>query len=407
MPRRRRSLRVTAGLRVDTRKPTTRLIGDSAGETAESINDPLLQPLAIIQGSLGLWNLHAGIWYAERGGSTADFPGRDHNFPLIPGQDDHQRYGALSYELRRHTYGIAVAWRPAEWLGIGVAAAAQWITLTHERVLWAGPAESAVPVSELGNYYDLRSRMDLSDGFVPMGLFGLFVRPWRPLRIGLSFEIGGEAELSGTATLRPSRDEGGVGTPPQYDETDATVRFQIPWVLRIGLGVDVGRVSLDAMASITGAESPAALVAETPGLLLERTSGPYALVPIDQIPLGIRFQQRVRLGVGLRVAAIRRHLTLALGYGYGQGATEPSERSAALVTPDQHLFSVGLVARYRAVQLSVAYARVHAIWRTGTSEAQLVNPVEPEATTGIGSGRQTLNGDLVSATLSLTFPYQP
>ncbi len=52
---------------------------------------------------------------------------------------------------------------------------------------------------------DLESRIALKARFVPLGLFGVVLRPVRWLRFGVAFEMSGMARLEGTANLEPVR----------------------------------------------------------------------------------------------------------------------------------------------------------------------------------------------------------
>ncbi|MFH2009726.1 MAG: hypothetical protein ABI333_24240 [bacterium] len=391
-----RTLRISAGVTVDSRRAVTRRLGYGPETTAEATPEPSALPMAVAVGSLGVYSLFAGAWYVERGGARAEFPGKDPNDPLTPSQWDRQRYGALRYRLRRHHFGLGLAWRPLPWLSIGVGIGGQWISLEHSRMIsfTQGDDDAA---ERLQN--DVQSTVKLKDEFVPVGLFGVFLRPWKPLRLGLSFELPGGAKLTGSGTLTQS------GPYPNarvlIGEAAASLRLPLPWVLRVGLGVDVWRFAIDVSGTVTGAPPTRGLVADAKGLLVQPNAGQTEVFPMEILPLGVVLRRQFTLSFGLRVAILPRVLHLSAGYAFAQGETHPAYRTAALVAPDRHLATVGVSIQHKALRLDVAYARVIASTHSGTSKAFQTNLVEPSVSTNIGASRQRLDGDLIALTLSV------
>lgn len=396
-----RGLRLSAGLTLDARRATTRRLVDATEDTAESPLEPRVLPHVAAVGSLGLLNLTVGAWYAEKSGAHVWFPGRNPADPELPSEWDRQRYGALSYDLRRHQYGMALAWRPLPWLGLGASVGAQWLSLSHRRVLATGTGGT-----EEEQRADLDARVALQAPFVPLGLFGVLVRPLRWLRLGLSFQWSGVARLEGTARLQPALQDSGSWTVVQAGEATSTLRLPLGWVLRAGLGLDLGRVSVDVAGSLTGRPSPRLLTANAPGMRVQPLSWQPDTVDVNGLALGIVLRRlRLALSATGRVALVRRQLFLSVGYGFTHGAADPRFRSAALVAPDRHLLALGVSFRRGGLRVDVAYVRAQAVVTSGSSRAVQSHVVDPTAAVSIASGRQSLSGDLASLTLTVDMDF--
>lgn len=391
------ALWLAAGLRVDARHVTTRRWGDPADRTATAPLEPRVLADVSAQAPLRVLHLHAGAWYRAIEDQGAWFPGQSPEDPLVPGSYDRHRYGALRYRRRDTEYGLSLAWRPKPYITVGLAAVGRTLSLERERVLWAGtPAILAATPESTAD--DLRVRLDLHAPFVPEGRFGFFLRPAPPLRLGVSFALPGVARLRGTASL-PPLPSGRVVT--LEDEAKASLRLRLPWTLRVALGVDVGRLRMDAQLTLIDATRPLDPEAHTVGLLMHRSETPTLLVPISRVGLGTVTRRRIALATGARILVVRPWLELAIGYAFHQGESAPAWRSAALSDPDQHVVTGGIRLRVGPARLDVGYGRVFATSRGGPGEARQWNPVSPLSVTSIAAGRQTRNGDLVAATLSL------
>lgn len=396
----KRGLRLSAGMTMDSRRATTRRLADERIDTAESPLDPRVLPHVAAVGALGLLHLTAGAWYEEKSGASVWFPGQDPDDPLIPSAYDRQRYGSLAYEHRRHHFGLALAWRPLEWLSLGAAVGAQWLSLEHRRILATG-----VSGNEEIPWADLESRVALKARFVPLGLFGVVARPVRWLRLGLAFEVSSVARLEGTALLQPTRPDSWTLVPG--GEATAALRLRLPWVLRAALGVDLGRVSLDVAGSVTDRPSPRSLTATARGLQVQPVKWLPDVVEVNELPLGIVLRRRLALSATVRVALVSGRLFVSVGYGFSQGQADPRYRSAALVAPDRHLLALGVCFRRGPLRVDVGYVRVQAVVTTSTGLALQTHLVDPEAAVSIASGRQSLNGDLASATLTIDMDFGP
>jgi hypothetical protein len=395
-----RGLRLSVGMTLDSRRATTRRIGDEVEDTASSPLDPRVMPHVAAVGGLGLVNLTAGAWYEEKSGASVWFPGRDPSAPLVATAWDRQRYGSLAYDLRLHHFGMALAWRPLPWLGIGAAMGAQWLSLEHRRILATG-----VDGDQEEPRADLESRVALKARFVPLGLFGLVLRPVRWLRLGGSFEVSSVARLEGTARLQPTRPVSWALVP--MGDASAALRLRMGWVLRAAVGVDLGRVSVDVAGSVTDRPSPKSLVADTPGLVVQPLSWQSDTVAVNQLPLGIVLRRRLALSASVRVAVVAKRLFLSAGYGFTQSSADPRFRSAAQVAPDRHLLALGVCFRRGPLQVDVGYIRVQSVVTASTGYARQTHLVDPTASVSIASRRQTLSGDLASATLTIHMDFSP
>ncbi len=396
----KRGLRLSAGMTVDARRVTTRRLGDTTEDTAESPLDPRVLPHVAAVGALGLLNLTVGAWYEEKSGANVWFPGRDPNDPLIVSQWDRQRYGSVAYDLRRHHFGLALAWQPVKWLGVGAAVGAQWLSISHRRALATGVDQHAeLPQADLDAHVKLKAK------FVPLGVFGVLVRPLSWLRLGAAFELSAVARLEGTAQLRPARPDSWALV--HLGEASASLRLRLPWTLRVAAGVDLGRVSVDVAGSVTDRPSPHSLTATAPGLLLQPQSWEAAVVGVNRLPLGIVLRRRLALSATVRVALIKKRLFLSAGYGFSQGSVDPRHRSAALVSPDRHLLALGVCFRRGPVRVDVSYLRVEGVVTNATGRAHQTHLVDPASATSIPSGRQSLSGDLAGVTLTLDLDFAP
>jgi len=396
----KRGIRLSAGMTVDSRRVTTRRLQDDPSGTAETPLDPRVLPHVSAMGALGLQHLTAGAWYEEKSGASVWFPGRDPNDPQTPSAWDRQRYGALGYELRRHHFGLALAWQPLPWLGLGAAAGAQWLSLEHQRILATG-----INGNQEQPWADLESRLTLKARFVPLGVFGVLLRPVPWLRIGVAFEASGVARLAGTATLAPARPDSWALVPA--GEASATLRLRLGWVLRAGLGVDLGRVSLDVGGSVTARPGARSLVADARGLRVQPVAWQPDVVEVNQLPLGIVLRRRLALSATTRVMLVDKRLYLSVGYGFTQGQADPRYRSAALVAPDRHLLALGVCFQRGPLRVDVGYVRVQAAISGSTGLARQSHLVDPAAAVGIASGRQSKSGDLASATLTFDLDFTP
>lgn len=396
----KRGLRLSAGMTMDSRRATTRRIGDEPQDTAQSPLDPRLMPHVAAAGSLGLVNLTAGAWYEEKSGASVWFPGRDPNGPLVPSVWDRQRYGSLSYDLRLHHFGMALAWRPLRWLGLGAAVGAQWLSLDHRRILATG-----VGGDQEDPRADLESQVALKARFVPLGLFGLVLRPVRWLRLGAAFEVSSVARLEGTARLAPTRPISWALVP--MGDASASLRLRMGWVLRAAMGVDLGRVSIDVAGSVTARPSPKSLTVNAPELLVQPVSWETDVVEVNHLPLGIVLRRRLSLSTTVRVAVVAKQLFLSVGYGFTQSQVDPRVRSAALVAPDRHLLALGICFRRGPLRLDVGYVRVQAAVTTSTGYAHQTHLVDPSAAVSIASRHQSLSGDMASATLTIHMDFTP
>lgn len=400
----KRGLRLSAGMTVDSRRATTRRIGDDNLDTAESPLDPRVLPHVAAVGAIGLLHLTAGAWYEEKSGAKVWFPGRDPNGdsgdPPVPSVWDRQRYGALGYNLRRHQLGLALAWRPLDWLAVGAAAGAQWLSLEHRRVLATGVHENQEEPRA-----DLESQLALKARFVPLGLFGMVLRPVRWLRFGVSFEVSGVARMEGTALVKPTQVYSWALAPA--GEASAALRLPLGWVLRAGLGVDLGRVSLDVAGSVTQRPGPRSLEADARGLWVQPEAWRADQLAVNKLPLGIVLRRRFALSTSLRVAVVPKRLFLSVGYGFTQGQADPRYRSAAVVAPDRHLLALGVCFRVGPLRVDVGYVRIWAVATTSTGRAVQSHLVDPATAVSIASGRQSLSGDLASATLTFDLDFTP
>jgi len=394
----RRGLRLSAGMTMDSRRATTQRLADERMDTAQSPLDPRVLPHVTAVGSIGLVHLTAGAWYEEKSGATVWFPGQDPDDPLVPSAYDRQRYGSLAYDLRRHHFGLALAWRPLDWLALGAAVGAQWLSLDHRRILATG-----VSGNEETPWADLESRVALKARFVPLGLFGLVVRPVRWLRLGLAFEVSAVARLEGTALLQPARPDGWAVVPS--GEATAALRLRLPWVVRAALGVDLGRVSVDVAGSLTDRPTPRSLTATARGLQVQPVTWQPDIVEVNELSLGIVVRRRLALAATVRVALVPRRLFVSVGYGFTQGQADPRYRSAALVAPDRHLAALGVCFRRGPLRVDVGYVRVQAVATGSTGLALQTHLVDPEAAVSIASGRQSLSGDLATATVTIDMDF--
>jgi hypothetical protein len=389
-----------AGLAVDARTSLSRRPGVDALAAAVSPLAPRAFGHAGVSALLGL-GVAAGAWYQDRGGPTAAFPGHDPDSVLVPGAYDRDRYGALAYRLRESEAGLALAWQATRHLAVGAAFAGRFVGLAHERVVWTGTAARRVSEPE-STADDLRVALDLRDRFVPVGYLGLWLRPLRALRLGLAAELPGEARLDGSASAQVTRPAGRVTV--LVPRADASLRLRLPASLSAGLGVDVGRVSLDVAGRHTWAPTPRTPAATTRTLVIQHAEAALGGAPIRALPLGFRWRSRLELAAGLAVRAWPPALEVRLGYAFVQGSVDPAMRSAALVDPDQHRFTVGLGLRLRRWRLDLTYGRVQATATTGVSLARQTNVLAPDATTVIGAARQTRSGDVVLVTAGFTLP---
>lgn len=400
-PPRESGLRLTAGLRLDARQVTTRRWGDPASRRAEAPLEPKVLTHMVVQAPLGVLNLWASAWFRQREDHETWFPGQDPDSPLVPGAHDRQRYGALRYHLWENEYGLAMAWHPRPWLSVGAAAVGRSLNLEHERMLWAGTHEifQANPESTED---DLRVRVTLRAPFVPEGRLGVFLRPVPPLRLGLSFaQPQTTVTLRGRAALQPTSQ-----ILTRVGESDAALRLRLPFSLRAALGVDVGRVSVDAQITVTQAPRPRAPLVRTSGLVISRPESPTVFFPVEEVGLGYVVRRRVSLATGLRVVAVKPWLELSLGYAFWQGAQDPAHHSAALVDLDSHAITAGITLRHGRVRLDVGYGRIHAASRGGPGEARQWNPVDAASASSISAGRQSRSGDLGAATLTLDLDWR-
>ncbi len=398
---RRRASRFLMGITVDTRRATTRRLDDPLEDTAEAEVDPRALLHVAVASRPGLLGFTLGAWYREKAGARARFPGRDPAAPLVPSRWDRQRYGALAYRLRLHHFGLAIGWRWRRWLGLGAAFGAQWLSLSHRRILATGTAGL-----EEEPRADFESRLGLEARFVPLGVIGALLRPLAWLRLGAAFELSSVAHPKGSAVLRGARPD--AWGEAVAGKVAATMRVRMGWTARVGVGVDLGRVSVDVGGSLTGGSGSSPLTARSPGLLIRPTTWEERVVEVNELPTGIVLRRRrLALSIALRVALLPGRLHLSVGYGYTQGATEPALRSAALVEPDRHVLALGLGLLRGPLRVEVSYLHVEGISAMGSGMARQAHLLDPTAGGSITSGRQSLRGELLGVTLSVDLDPAP
>ncbi len=211
------------------------------GKTAVS-NRALVQPvprimLSINGDTFGVDGVALGAYVFAPSNGDYDF-----------GTDTPTRYTLIDRDLLEVYYGLALAYRYGDVIGVG--AGLQFVTAgVNQRV-----ALSADQYSNEDPDYDLRIKVDVRQDFIPSGNFGVWTNPGKLLGIG-DLMLAGSVQLGRTvkATGPVSIDAIGKRFQAEFIDTNlitldvakdatATTEFQLAPFYRVGAqyGLDLG-----------------------------------------------------------------------------------------------------------------------------------------------------------------------
>jgi hypothetical protein len=335
-----------------------------------------------------------------------------HRYPAAPpdfdpARDDRaifpQRYAGERLRLLRWTAGAGVAVRALPWLAVGAAALVHWTRIDHQRVLWAGPPESAgLDLAELSPAYDMRFSASGS-ALVPGATVGAVIAPldW-PVEIGLAASFGAAARIAATPRLSDSRGAtAGVREVAAVVGPEATAALELPAsiVARAGARLVLGRVAVEVDGELAIASGEPAW--ELAGVAVAAAGQPAIELP--RVPLGAVLEDALTVRAAADVEVVPGAVAAIAGYGFATRRLAAGAQSAVWPDGATHLLALGVEARVAGATVTLGV--LHAVRPSRVAADSRIRVLDPRgplvvrAATGETSSRATL----VALDLELAF----
>ena len=309
---------------------------------------------------------------------------------------------------------LAVAFRPAPWLDIGVTFQTVVTSIKTTNIVTAA---TACDQPEDPNC-DITLNIEASKLLTPTGSAGVLLRPSRNLEFGAMVRLPSSATLEGKAdiTLGPAlkKLEGSM-TKKMVSPLDpeVTLNNDYPWMVRTGARVifregdeEVGDLELDFIYERWSAVSERTV--EVKGTSLGKPMEPTVM------DWGLKDTYGVRLGSSYRLRLSSSvDLTLRGGAFYESASTEISNTSLSIIGARRLGVTGGLGLRWGRLRLDLAYAHLFfpdRVVNRSTVRAQDFGGNGPGPV--VGNGTYSASMDMFSMQLSVAFGrgvpgYQP
>ncbi|MCS6902452.1 MAG: outer membrane protein transport protein [Polyangiaceae bacterium] len=327
-------------IRVQGSDPNTGApVGSSFIQTYEKVegSSPVL-PIPTLAGSYAIRpNLVvAGGVYAPYSAITS-YPEK-----LPNGQPAPQRYSLLTLDGSALAIGgIWLAYRPTQRIQVGAGPTVLAGTFQSEVYFSACVPDRFLCAPEQPDY-DTKGRLRVEDIVAPSGTLGLVVTPIDLLRIGTSFQL--PSTVDAPAKLQTRLPSAAVFDKAYIDGDSARVRFQLPWIARLGVELRPSPATRIEAAFVYEKWSLHERIDVTPNRISLRD---VALFPpeyrIGSISLERRFQDAwsMRIG-GEQVLRLKRYrIDLRAGLSYEKSAVPPPYLSVLTLDMDKFLVGFG------------------------------------------------------------------
>jgi long-chain fatty acid transport protein len=257
--------------------------------------------------------------------------------------------------------------------------------------------------------WDTLTQLTAGPIFTPSGNVGLKVLPHKMVKIGAAFQL--PFWVRAPATVRAKLPTTPAFEKASQDGEDATVKFSLPWSLRLGVELaPVERLALELDASIEGWAMHDAITVTPKNLALRNVVGfpdPYKL-PEQSITRNFRNTASARLGGEYGIPIGDYKLTVRGGLSYESSAIPPEYMSA--LTVDAHKITAGLglgmhVGKWR---FDAVYAHIFCLDTTvdpRDARAPLLVPVQANVPEPhyVNGGEYKVTGNVLGLGLSYQF----
>ena len=308
--------------------------------------------------------------------------------------------------------GLWAAYKPAEWIRIGLGAEALVGNFDSTVVFSACPADSLVCAAEDPNY-DAYSQLKVGPIFAPSGNGGITIVPEKHVRFAVSGQLPFSIDAPATVTVR-------LPNAVEFDNasqqgTNAHVKFNLPAVFRAGVEgrFNVGpgelRVEVTYEREFWSEHQSIDIVPDNITLLrVTSFPSPYAVSPIS-IPRNFQDSNSLRVGGEYTFKLGGYVLDARLGVNYETSAIPTAYLSPLTVDMDKLFLGVGGGIhigkhwRFDAVYGHVFASSVYV--DPSIAAVPKVNPVQgnPTQSEAINGGTYTATADVLGVGLNYKF----
>jgi long-chain fatty acid transport protein len=281
--------------------------------------------------------------------------------------DGPQRYSLIHSTASEAFYQLSVGWRPVPWLKLGAAFRGEYFHVSQ------GLAVSILA----NNTSDARVDYDVTDRFAANASFGMILSPTPFFDFGVSYRPAPHFLANGTLTVNADDLNRLRAAQPGLSNlalqgSNINIGIETASILRAGVRYHEPRFDIEAdfvWESWAGFGRVEIRPVDITYTLLDATPHPLPAITQDRnYGNGYSF----RLGGDIQILPGR--LTGRVGYFFETSAVPDASVSAALIDANKHGFGVGLSARFRWFELSVAYAHVQLAERNITeSNSRQIN----------------------------------
>jgi long-subunit fatty acid transport protein len=306
--------------------------------------------------------------------------------------DGAQRYALVSSTLTQANAGVTVAWQQGP---VAIGAGCAFSTLrTDYRI-------AATTALEAGDdpAYDVVTSMSAADRGSLAGNAGLLVAPVPAVTIGLSaqapvrYAARGElrVDFSDNAFYTGASELGQIVAQPEAVDDDVVLPVVLPWIVRAGLSVHMGRteVELDGVWEAWGSV-PSPTVRDLD--LSIATTGGDPIVVEDDLALPVHFGNAWSLRLGAE--RDREASALRAGLFFEHPAVPASSHSVAFTDGTKIGYGVGAsLGSDRPLEWTVGFSQSTNLVRTLDRSAVFQLHIDP-VTGDVGYGETVGNGVL-------------
>ncbi len=308
--------------------------------------------------------------------------------------------------------GLWAAFKPTEWLRLGLGVEALVGNFDSTVVFSACPPSSLVCAAE-DSQYDAFSQLKVGPIFAPSGNGGITVVPEKHVRIGISGQLPIAVDAPATITVR-------LPNAPEFDDAyqqgnNAHVKFNLPAVFRAGvegrfkLGPGGIKVEGTYEREFWSDHQSIDIIPDNITLVgIKGFPSPFAVSPIS-IPRGFQDSNSVRLGGEYNFLLWGYGFDVRMGVNYETSAIPTAYLSPLTVDMDKVFLGFGgslhLATHWR---LDALYGHVFAssvYVDPATAAVPKVNPVQGNAapSESVNGGTYTAQADVLGFGLNYKF----
>ncbi|MFO0677309.1 MAG: outer membrane protein transport protein [Polyangiaceae bacterium] len=325
------------------------------------------------------------------------------NYPLTQnGAPASSRYSLVTLEGSLLALpGAYFAWKPSEAFAVGAGLVALTGSFRSQVVFSASPSDRLLSAPEDPNY-DALSELKVGPIVAPTATLGFTIKPTRRVTIGLSGIL--PIWVNAPATIRVKLPTASPFDDARQEGQDATVRFQLPGVARLGVEFrpfDPLRIELGYAREFWGIHQSIDIAPKNIQIYgLTGLPSPFAVSPIT-LPRGFKDSNSVRLGAELTLPARKNAVSLRAGVSFEESGIKREYVSPLTIDLDKVTAAGGasfhLGDHWR---FDVVYAHVFGFDEyVSPDEAKVprVNPVKgnPTATESVNGGRYAAAADVI------------